>query len=177
VTIEGVCTANDYIADVTITHRLVYSVTMLGSVFQRRTFLCSVLTSLQVGYYLTPTTYSNRWLQLVLPSAAIFRAELTFQLPTSKFSSQFSTGFRGELPYKVRVKVILRPTVSLSVCLVSKPHLGPNIRFLLLSGSCGFVHVGRPLWREHWSVVYNCYWSSPAQSYVSPMKSSRHFVS
>jgi hypothetical protein len=36
-------------------------------------------------------------------------------------------------------------TVSRPVCLVVKPHLGPKTRFLLLSGSCGFVDVGRPL--------------------------------
>jgi hypothetical protein len=29
-----------------------------------------------------------------------------------------------------------------------KPHLGPTTRFLLLSDICGFVDVGRPLWRE-----------------------------
>jgi hypothetical protein len=44
-------------------------------------------------------------------------------------------------------------------------HLGLTTRSLLLSDSCGFVHVGRSLWREDGSVVYNCYWSSPAQSF------------
>jgi hypothetical protein len=29
-----------------------------------------------------------------------------------------------------------------------------------------FVDVGCPLWREDWSVVYNCCWSSPAQSFL-----------
>jgi hypothetical protein len=38
----------------------------------------------------------------------------------------------------------------------------------LLSDSCGFVDVGRSLWREDGSVVYNCCWSSPAQSFSSP---------
>jgi hypothetical protein len=31
---------------------------------------------------------------------------------------------------------------------VSSTHLGPKTRFLLLSDSCGFVDVGRSLWRE-----------------------------
>jgi hypothetical protein len=31
--------------------------------------------------------------------------------------------------------------------------------------SCGFVDVGRPLWRENRSVVYNCYWSLQAKSF------------
>jgi hypothetical protein len=36
---------------------------------------------------------------------------------------------------------------------------------------CGFVDVGLSLWQEDRSVVYNCWWSSPAQSFLvlSPM--------
>jgi hypothetical protein len=41
-------------------------------------------------------------------------------------------------------------------------------RFLLLSDSCGFLDLGRPLWRADLSVVYNCCWSSPAQSFSGP---------
>jgi hypothetical protein len=37
-----------------------------------------------------------------------------------------------------------RPSVGQSV-LISSPHLGPKARYLLLSGSSGCVHVGRPL--------------------------------
>jgi hypothetical protein len=54
---------------------------------------------------------------------------------------------------------MLRPTASRPVCLVVKPHSGPKTRFLLLSDSCGFVDVGRFLWREDESVVYSCCWS------------------
>jgi hypothetical protein len=49
--------------------------------------------------------------------------------------------------------------------LVSSTHSGPKTTFILLSDNCGFVHVGRPLWREDGSVVYNCCWASPAQSF------------
>jgi hypothetical protein len=28
--------------------------------------------------------------------------------------------------------------------------------------------VRRSLWRENWSTVYNCYWSSPVQSFLGP---------
>jgi hypothetical protein len=47
-------------------------------------------------------------------------------------------------------------------------HLGLTTKFLLLSDSYGFVDVGRSLWREVVSVVYNCCWSSPAQSFSGP---------
>jgi hypothetical protein len=58
-----------------------------------------------------------------------------------------------------------RSSVGQSV-LVSSTHLGPNTSILLLSHCCGFV-VGRPLARRDGSVVYNCCWSSPAQSFPS----------
>jgi hypothetical protein len=38
-------------------------------------------------------------------------------------------------------------------------------RSLLLSGSCVLVDVGRSLWREDWSVFYNCCWSSPGSHF------------
>jgi hypothetical protein len=47
-------------------------------------------------------------------------------------------------------------------------HLGLTTRSWLLSDSCGFVGLGRPLWREDGSVVCNCYWPSPAQSFSGP---------
>jgi hypothetical protein len=47
-------------------------------------------------------------------------------------------------------------------------HVGFTTGFLLLSDSCGFVGVERSLWRDDESVVYNCYWPSPAQSFSGP---------
>jgi hypothetical protein len=40
-----------------------------------------------------------------------------------------------------------RRSVGQSV-LASSSHLGPKTRFILLSESCGFVDVGRRLWRQ-----------------------------
>jgi hypothetical protein len=63
---------------------------------------------------------------------------------------------------KVKIKVMLLPTVSRSVC------LGLTTRSLLLSDSCGFVSMGRSLWKEDGSIVYFYCWSSPAQSFSGP---------
>jgi hypothetical protein len=60
---------------------------------------------------------------------------------------------------------MLRPTVSRPVCLGISTNLGLTTRFLLMSDRCGLVNVGRSLWREDGSVVCNCWWSSPAQSF------------
>jgi hypothetical protein len=63
---------------------------------------------------------------------------------------------------------MLRQTVSRPVYLGIKHSSRVYDRFLLVSNSCGFVDVGRSLCREDGSVVYNCCWSSPVQSFSSP---------
>jgi hypothetical protein len=81
----------------------------------------SGLTSLQGGDHLTPISYSDHWLQPVLPSPARFRAELTSNCQTPASA--------------VKVKVMLdRRSVGQSVK-VSSTHVGPMSRFLLLSNS------------------------------------------
>jgi hypothetical protein len=93
------------------------------------------------------------------------------QLPASHFSQLQLSAYSTT---QAKVQVMLRPTVSRPVCLRVKQHVGPKTRFLLLSDSCMFVHVWRPLWREDGSVVDNCCWSSPAQPYLPWSKSVVH---
>jgi hypothetical protein len=60
-----------------------------------------------------------------------------------------------------------RRSASQSV-LEQSTHLGLMTRSWLLSDSCRFVGLGRPLRQEDRSVVCNCYWPSPAQSFSGP---------
>jgi hypothetical protein len=52
-------------------------------------------------------------------------------------------------------------SASLSWCQV-------KTKFLLLSYSCGFVDTWHPLWGDDGSVVPNCCWLPPAQSFLGP---------
>jgi hypothetical protein len=83
------------------------------------------------------------------------------QLSVSNLSSQFSSTFQDELngfptsELTSQIKFILRPTVSRPVCPGVRPVT--NFSFTLKSSldSCGFVIMGRPLWREGGSVIYS----------------------
>jgi hypothetical protein len=45
---------------------------------------------------------------------------------------------------------------------------GAYDQIFIIINSCVFFHVGRYLWRDDGSVIYNCCWTSPAQSWSSP---------
>jgi hypothetical protein len=61
---------------------------------------------------------------------------------------------------------MLWPTVSRQVFFGVRLHLGPKTRFFRVS--CGFVDVGLPFCWKDGSVIYNCCWVSPEQSFSGP---------
>jgi hypothetical protein len=71
-------------------------------------------------------------------------------------------------PWKARSNLLYDWRSGGQSLLVSSPRLGPKTRFLSLSDSLEVIDIGRRLWREDWSVVYNSCWSSPVQSFSRP---------
>jgi hypothetical protein len=74
------------------------------------------------------------------------------------------------IPLKVKVKVILRLTVSRPVCLGVRHPSGLHDQFspsfLNIIDRYGVVDVGHLLWREVGSVIFICCWASLAQSFL-----------
>jgi hypothetical protein len=96
VTIDGVRVGNRIyctfiqlvttLLQVIITHRLVFLVTVLTVAFNGGRSSASVLTSLQAGDHLTPTSYSDHWLQLVLPQLFAPRLNWTHIKSKSRYN-------------------------------------------------------------------------------------------
>jgi hypothetical protein len=63
---------------------------------------------------------------------------------------------------------MLRETVSRPVYLGIKRPSGAYDQIFVTVRSCVFVDVGRFLWREDGSVIYNGCWAPPAQSFSGP---------
>jgi hypothetical protein len=65
----------------------------------------------------------------------------------------------------IKVRVVLRPTVNRPFCLGVTPPSGVQDQIFVTVRQLRYLNVGYPVWREDGSVVYNCCWSSPAQSF------------
>jgi hypothetical protein len=81
----------------------------------------------------------------LLTTAALNWVELSLSTSSSWYRTPHSSS-------QLKVKVMLRQTVSQSICRGVKFTLEPVTRYYILSESCCVVSVGRPLWREVGSV-------------------------
>jgi hypothetical protein len=69
------------------------------------------------------------------------------------------------------LKLSLNSWLWVSECYVTTDGQSVSMswtRFLLLSDSYEFVHMGRSLCRKDWSVVHNCCWPSSVQKFSGP---------
>jgi hypothetical protein len=83
-------------------------------------------------------------------------------------TSLFSHPWRAQLFAKSKSKLYYDRRSAGKSVLEQSTHLGFTTRSWLLSDICGFLDLGRPLWREDESVFYSCCWPSPAQSFSGP---------
>jgi hypothetical protein len=101
------------------------------------------------------STAENALLLVAPATTAVWSLERSYAWPPPSLSLLYFLCRGSPFPVKSKSKLCYdRRSVGRSV-LVSSTHLGPTTRFLLLSDSCGCVDVGRSLWRENGSAVYN----------------------
>jgi hypothetical protein len=92
-------------------------------------------------------------------------------LSHSRLAPPRGPGPRFYIPNEQGDPVILRSTVSQPVCSGIRPLSGNRDKLIfsfpwnLFLGSCWFLIMERPHWRENVSVTYSCCWCSPAQSF------------
>jgi hypothetical protein len=85
-----------------------------------------------------------------------------FLLHTHKINTVMSLAYMYQPIYK---QYILRMTVSRPVLSWNKALVWGFYDQIFITLSCGYVDVGRSLWREDGSVDYNCCWPSAEQSF------------
>jgi hypothetical protein len=124
--------------------------------------------------WLTITGVWIGWLDLLTPSLQSVLITIIYNNWQSIFS-------RTLLPWPPRSRSILVLLIliwvesyvttdgqSASLSWNKAPIWGLRPDLLLMSDSWAFVDVGRSLWREDGSVIYNCCWPSTAQSFSGP---------
>jgi hypothetical protein len=108
------------------------------------------------GLHCIAWTFPFVWVPELSPSSATsvsLLATATLNRLTDWLTAKFLLALAGTVFLVSEPHGMLRPTVSRPVCLGVKPHLRPKTRFLLLSDSCRFLDVGRPLRREDGSAL------------------------
>jgi hypothetical protein len=69
---------------------------------------------------------------------------------------------------QITVKFIVRPTVSQSVCLCDRHQSGAHDKTFVIMRKLRFVDVGHLLSWKDGSIIFNCCWTLPVQSFSDP---------
>jgi hypothetical protein len=103
-----------------------------------------------------PVYTPRHWVQFSLPNTTRRATVEVFEPPPHEVQL-----------FILETSIMLRPTASRLICLGINHPFGAYYQ-IFITVSWVFVDVGRSLWREDGSVVYNCCWPSPAQSFSGP---------
>jgi hypothetical protein len=121
-------------------------------------------TSLQLHSVMTA---HNQWLSTTrsvpCETTSVFSSTVTNHERRTKNRLRLNSGLSYE--WLIELSEFVTTDCQSASLSWNKTHIWGLQAEFLLSDSCDFADVGRSLWREDESVVYNCRWRSPAQSF------------
>jgi hypothetical protein len=118
------------------------------------------VTLSQLTWHFYATTYNNG-------GSSASHASTTDDCLTTASDLNWSVCLQS-LSILVRFKVMLWPTASQPVCLGVRHPSGAQDQVFITVRQLQVCWCGCPLWWEDRSVVYNCCWPLPAQSFSGP---------